>query len=221
MRWYPSTHRSLTGENNFPMNKSNNFFTDRWRRFNRNEPKTYPTSGWQESLQLFIVKNQSNWYHHWIYWCSQFSQKEWLGYHGISSIWWNRRCFHRRFSCWFGYWPGKNFPISNTNAFLNDANLITNFFQIKSGAPCRSERCAKYNQILRIEEELGQSAKFAGKNFRRPVWTTEFDSFSAFTALDLVIYCDASSTSSQICFITRVYFNSFSLDYLLLAVGWL
>jgi len=40
--------------------------------------------------------------------------------------------------------------------------------EIKTGAPCRSERLAKYNQILRIEEELGASAKFAGKKFRNP-----------------------------------------------------
>nr|ABF60009.1 enolase B [Acipenser baerii] len=40
--------------------------------------------------------------------------------------------------------------------------------QIKTGAPCRSERLAKYNQLLRIEEELGDKAKFAGKNFRNP-----------------------------------------------------
>jgi len=40
--------------------------------------------------------------------------------------------------------------------------------QIKTGAPCRSERLAKYNQILRIEEELGSNAKYAGKNFRHP-----------------------------------------------------
>ncbi|XP_063591122.1 enolase isoform X2 [Penaeus indicus] len=40
--------------------------------------------------------------------------------------------------------------------------------QIKTGAPCRSERLAKYNQILRIEEELGGNAKFAGKKFRQP-----------------------------------------------------
>merc|ERR1712002_519065 len=40
--------------------------------------------------------------------------------------------------------------------------------QIKTGAPCRSERLAKYNQILRIEEELGSNAKYAGKNYRRP-----------------------------------------------------
>jgi len=40
--------------------------------------------------------------------------------------------------------------------------------QIKTGAPCRSERLAKYNQIMRIEEQLGPHAKFAGKNFRHP-----------------------------------------------------
>jgi enolase len=46
---------------------------------------------------------------------------------------------------------------------------ISVIFQIKTGAPCRSERLAKYNQILRIEEELGANAKYAGKNFRKPI----------------------------------------------------
>ena len=41
--------------------------------------------------------------------------------------------------------------------------------QIKTGAPCRSERLAKYNQLLRIEEELGEKAKFAGEKFRNPL----------------------------------------------------
>ncbi|XP_072447796.1 beta-enolase [Chiloscyllium punctatum] len=41
--------------------------------------------------------------------------------------------------------------------------------QIKTGAPCRSERLAKYNQLMRIEEELGEKAKFAGRNFRKPL----------------------------------------------------
>ena len=40
--------------------------------------------------------------------------------------------------------------------------------QIKTGAPSRSERCAKYNRLLRIEEYMGQSAVYAGKNFRIP-----------------------------------------------------
>ncbi|MED6183929.1 phosphopyruvate hydratase [Stylosanthes scabra] len=39
--------------------------------------------------------------------------------------------------------------------------------QIKTGAPCRSERLAKYNQLLRIEEELG-SVRYAGEAFRSP-----------------------------------------------------
>ena len=35
--------------------------------------------------------------------------------------------------------------------------------QIKSGAPCRSDRIAKYNQLIRIEDELEGSARYAGK----------------------------------------------------------
>eukprot|EP01018_Ginkgo_biloba_P033510 Gb_05275 [translate_table: standard] len=38
--------------------------------------------------------------------------------------------------------------------------------QIKTGAPCRSERLSKYNQLLRIEEELGDKAEYAGENWR-------------------------------------------------------
>ncbi|KAF2242811.1 enolase [Trematosphaeria pertusa] len=41
--------------------------------------------------------------------------------------------------------------------------------QIKTGAPARSERLAKLNQILRIEEELGDNAVYAGENFRTAV----------------------------------------------------
>jgi enolase len=40
--------------------------------------------------------------------------------------------------------------------------------QIKTGAPCRSDRNSKYNQLLRIEEELGSKAVYAGKHFRNP-----------------------------------------------------
>lgn len=42
--------------------------------------------------------------------------------------------------------------------------------QIKTGAPCRSERLAKYNQLLRIEEELGDKATFAGRSYKTPAW---------------------------------------------------
>ncbi|KAK4174972.1 Enolase, C-terminal TIM barrel domain-containing protein [Triangularia setosa] len=41
--------------------------------------------------------------------------------------------------------------------------------EIKTGAPCRSERLAKLNQILRIEEELGENAVYAGENFRKSI----------------------------------------------------
>ena len=42
--------------------------------------------------------------------------------------------------------------------------------QIKTGAPCRGERTAKYNQLLRIEAELGNAAKYPGANFRSTAW---------------------------------------------------
>lgn len=41
--------------------------------------------------------------------------------------------------------------------------------EIKTGAPARSERLAKLNQILRIEEELGSNAVYAGSNYRKAV----------------------------------------------------
>ena len=42
--------------------------------------------------------------------------------------------------------------------------VATNAGQIKTGAPARTDRIAKYNQLLRIEEELGPSAAFAGRD---------------------------------------------------------
>ena len=45
---------------------------------------------------------------------------------------------------------------------IADLAVATNSGQIKTGAPARSERVAKYNQLLRIEEELGTSAHYAG-----------------------------------------------------------
>ena len=42
--------------------------------------------------------------------------------------------------------------------------------QIKTGAPCRSDRNAKYNQLIRIEEELGEEAVYAGTQWRQPPW---------------------------------------------------
>jgi enolase len=54
------------------------------------------------------------------------------------------------------------------DTFIADLVVGLGTGQIKTGAPCRSERLAKYNQLLRIEEELGASAKYAGEGFRNP-----------------------------------------------------
>jgi len=54
------------------------------------------------------------------------------------------------------------------DVFIADLSVGLRAGQIKTGAPCRSERNAKYNQLLRIEEELGDRAIYAGVNFRKP-----------------------------------------------------
>ncbi|MFX0182449.1 MAG: phosphopyruvate hydratase [Candidatus Hodarchaeota archaeon] len=51
--------------------------------------------------------------------------------------------------------------------FIADLVVGLKTGQIKTGAPCRSERLAKYNQLIRIEEQLGDQAKYAGVNFRK------------------------------------------------------
>ncbi|KAL0410046.1 UNVERIFIED_CONTAM: Enolase [Sesamum latifolium] len=55
------------------------------------------------------------------------------------------------------------------DTFIADLSVGLATGQIKTGAPCRSERLAKYNQLLRIEEELGSEAVYAGASFRAPV----------------------------------------------------
>ncbi|ETL90293.1 enolase, partial [Phytophthora nicotianae] len=52
------------------------------------------------------------------------------------------------------------------DTFIADLAVGLSAGQIKTGAPCRSERLAKYNQLLRIEEELGNKARYAGEDFR-------------------------------------------------------
>jgi len=46
---------------------------------------------------------------------------------------------------------------------ISDLAVAMNTGQIKSGAPCRSERVAKYNRLLRIEEDLGEKARYGGR----------------------------------------------------------
>ncbi len=48
------------------------------------------------------------------------------------------------------------------DSFISHLAVATNAGQIKTGAPARGERTAKYNQLLRIEEMLGDDARYAG-----------------------------------------------------------
>jgi enolase len=75
-------------------------------------------------------------------------------------------------SCSFG--AGWGVMVSHRSGETEDvtiADIVVGLRsgQIKTGAPARSERLAKLNQILRIEEELGDNAIYAGKNFRTAV----------------------------------------------------
>ena len=61
------------------------------------------------------------------------------------------------FSCIISHRSGET-----EDAFIADLAVALNAGAIKTGAPCRSERLAKYNQLLRIEAELGDKARYAG-----------------------------------------------------------
>ena len=51
------------------------------------------------------------------------------------------------------------------DSFIADLAVAVNSGQIKTGAPCRSERVSKYNRLLRIEEQLGKAADFPGTDY--------------------------------------------------------
>ena len=55
------------------------------------------------------------------------------------------------------------------DATIADLAVATNCGQIKTGSLARSDRTAKYNQLLRIEHELGPQAKYAGKDALKPL----------------------------------------------------
>jgi enolase len=61
------------------------------------------------------------------------------------------------YTCVFSHRSGET-----EDSFLADITVATNAGQLKTGAPARSERLAKYNQLLRIEEELGEKSIFRG-----------------------------------------------------------
>jgi enolase len=53
---------------------------------------------------------------------------------------------------------------------IADLAVATNVGQIKTGAPSRTDRVAKYNQLLRIEEELGEAAQYPGWDVFARTW---------------------------------------------------
>jgi enolase len=55
------------------------------------------------------------------------------------------------------------------DATIADLAVATNCGQIKTGAPCRSDRVAKYNQLLRIEADLGEAATYRGLDALAPL----------------------------------------------------
>ena len=55
------------------------------------------------------------------------------------------------------------------DATIADLAVATNCGQIKTGAPCRSDRVAKYNQLLRIEADLGEAAAYRGMSALAPL----------------------------------------------------
>ncbi|MCP3884826.1 MAG: phosphopyruvate hydratase, partial [Propionibacteriaceae bacterium] len=57
-----------------------------------------------------------------------------------------------------GYW---------TDTTIADVVVATNAGQIKTGSACRTDRICKYNQLLRIEQQLGDVAVYAGKSILR------------------------------------------------------
>lgn len=59
------------------------------------------------------------------------------------------------------------------DSFIADLAVGLRTGQIKSGAPCRAERTSKYNQLMRIEEELEGECRYAGSEFRKP-WLIKF-----------------------------------------------
>ena len=56
------------------------------------------------------------------------------------------------------------------DTFIADLSVATRAGQIKTGSVARTDRIAKYNQLLRIEEELGDTAKYAGLTRYSPMW---------------------------------------------------
>ena len=69
-------------------------------------------------------------------------------------------------------WAYRDFLLTfgeTEDATIADLAVATNCGQIKTGAPCRSDRVAKYNQLLRIEAQLGEAAVYRGTRALAPL----------------------------------------------------
>ena len=69
---------------------------------------------------------------------------------------------------------------------IADLAVATNCGQIKTGSLARSDRLAKYNQLIRIEEELGSMARYAGPGRVRAALASDADNFSLIGAKGLI-----------------------------------
>jgi enolase 1/2/3 len=67
--------------------------------------------------------------------------------------------FQANYTCMVSHRSGET-----EDAFIADLAVATAAGQIKTGSASRTDRIAKYNQLLRIEEELGSAARYAGRN---------------------------------------------------------
>lgn len=68
-------------------------------------------------------------------------------------------CYANNWNCFVSHRSGET-----TDDFIADMTVGLNCKHLKTGAPCRGERMAKYNQLTRIEEELGEAAVYAGRS---------------------------------------------------------
>jgi enolase len=68
-------------------------------------------------------------------------------------------CHHNNWGAFISHRSGETI-----DSFIADMTVAMRAGHLKTGAPCRGERNEKYNQLMRIEDELGSSAQFAGKS---------------------------------------------------------
>jgi enolase len=67
--------------------------------------------------------------------------------------------YRNKYKCFISHRSGET-----VDSFIADLSVAVNAGQIKTGSGCRGERIEKFNQLMRIEQELGKASSFAGKN---------------------------------------------------------